>query len=284
MSLATTQPLSDNWLKALCAYADRADENLGTAEIGPMLHRVTRTSALGIVQKLREATPGDVLGKITSFVDLGCGRGLTLAAALSTGYVWYAYGYDINRREVDWANQRWIEPMERWHEHLRGKAHASEMNALDFDAERHVLHHANVGDAASNDRGIDPRVEVVWIYALWSEWPLETIRHIAKRLLVEQGHHWTVLACSAPSRLRRSFDLLQLAAETVDKETGIVTVDEQLLEQLEEAYEQVNRHPVHLSGSGEAHSVYFYRHTGDEGVLFTGTTPRPEGWQGFWPH
>lgn len=282
MSLAQVQPFTEPWYKTLCALADRADENLGRAEIGAMLHRITRKSASGIIKAFREATPGDVNGKITSFVDLGCGRGLVMAAALAAGYVWYAYGYDIDEGELDWARNRWIKPMESWHEHLKGKAYVEEMNALDFDAESHIRHHGYT-ELSQNGKGIDPRAEVVWIYALWTDWPIDSIRHIAKRLLLEQGQHWTVLACSAPSSLRRSFDLLKLAAEKVDDATGALVVDEALLEQLEEAYERVNRYPAKLSGSGEIHSVFFYRHTGDDGVLFTGASPRPVDWEGFWP-
>lgn len=283
MSLATAQPFTEHWLGLLHLHADRADENLGRAEVGAMLHRITRGSATSVIETFRKVTPGDVVGKITSFVDLGCGRGLVMAAALATGYVWYAYGYDIDAREVEWARRRWIEPMERWHDHLKNKARVEEMNALDFDAERHILHHGNSGDASGNGKGIDPRAEVVWLYALWTDWPVDSVRHIAKRLLLEQGQHWTVLACSAPSRYRRSFDLLKFAAEKVDVATGSIEIDEQLLESLEEEYELVHRQQVRLSGSLETHSVFFYRHTGDEGVLFTGVPPCPEGWEGFWP-
>ena len=283
MSLANVQPFTEKWLAALHRHAERSDENLGRAKVGAMLHRITCGSATTVINTFCEVTPGSVVGKITSFVDLGCGRGLVMAAALSARYVWYAYGYDIDKREVDWARRQWIEPMEKWHEHLKGKAHVAEMNALDFDAERHILHHENSGDASCNDKGIDPRVEVVWIYALWTDWDEDVIRHIAKRLLVEQGHHWTVLACSAPSHRRYAFDLLNFAAETVDATTGVIEIDEQLLERLEDEYELAARKQVHLSGSSETHSVFFYRHTGDEGVLFTGVPPCPEGWEGFWP-
>lgn len=256
--LASARPLTYPWLSLLHHQADRADENLGRATPGAALHRITVGSAASLMEVFRAVTLGDLHGKITSFVDLGCGRGLVMAAALSSGYAWYAYGCDVDEAEVRWARQRWIEPMERRCPEYKAKAHVEEMNALDFEPSRDLLHRQTLSAAMD---GIDPDTEVVWVYALWTDWGMPTIRRITRRLLLEQGAYWTVFACSAPSSGRTRPDLFRMAAEQVDPETdAVLGVDEALLETLTEAYEFVGQRQVRLSGSFQTHTVFFYRH------------------------
>jgi len=255
--LASARPLTYPWLSLLHHQADRADENLGRATPGAALHRITLGSAELLMQTFRTATPGDIHGKITSFVDLGCGRGLVMAAALASGYAWYAYGFDVDEAEVRWARQRWIEPMERRCEEYKAKAHVEEMNALEFLPSRDLLYRQTL----TRIDGIDPDTEVVWVYALWTDWGMPTIRRITRRLLLDQGAYWTVFACSAPSRGRTRPDLFRMAAEQVDPVTdAVLGVDEALLETLTEAYEFVGQRTLHLSGSHQSHTVFFYRH------------------------
>lgn len=247
-------PFTSEWLSKLYTTANRSDENLGRAELSRALHRITRGSAEAIVDAFRAVTPGDVHGKITSLVDLGCGRGLVLATALTKGFVWYAYGYDIDVGEVGWALERWIDPIEKQFREHRAKARVQLMNAVHFDARRDLVYRASF-----SPNGIDPLGEAVWIYALWTDWGDDTVRMLARRLLLEQGKYWTVFACSAPSR-SRTLDLFRFAAEKVNVARGTIETDEALIEALEREYELAHQLQVRLSGSLQTHTVYFYRH------------------------
>lgn len=210
-------------LPQLYRYANRPDQNLGRAEPGPSLCRITLASAEALMAEfLRTTWPcREPPASRRTFIDLGCGRGLVCAAALEyvPGLV-RTIGWDIDEEEIRWAQR-----------HL-GYASAE-------------FHNANALDFCLAEQVPPLTCDSVWIYAFWKDWLPDTKRRIARHLFLEDLYKWPgVFACSTDKDA-----LWQLIADQDDEST---------LELLDEAYKQVGAVHVTLSGSGERHTIYLY--------------------------
>ena len=105
LSLAAMS-LPQAWLDNLIAFANKPDQNLGRAELGPSLCRITKTSSEHVMHEFfrLDLRCNEALQR--TFVDLGCGRGLVCAAALvHAPCLKRVIGWDIDAREVAWARE-----------------------------------------------------------------------------------------------------------------------------------------------------------------------------------
>jgi hypothetical protein len=223
--------LSLKWLVNLTRVANRPDENLGQADIGRSLCRVTTSAAEKLMDEFRHID--SCYGrKPDTFIDLGCGRGLVCASAmLLVPELSQVIGWDINEREIAWARNHVIEGAELA---LRTKASFEVGNATGFTLGIDVVcvKDLNVG---------------VWVYAFWKDWGYDR-QLLARRMFLEQSDLWTVFACSDNKKML--FDLI--AGE-----------DQELKEELASKFNMVGCTSVRLAGSGEKHSIYFYaKHPG----------------------
>lgn len=242
--------LSLAWFRHYHRLANQPSQNLGQSTIGRSLCRITAASIEDLMASFRHVDACYDHAPDT-FIDLGCGRGLVCAgAALHVPQLSQVIGWDVNEREIDWANQNLIYGRVRSTTFHGAKVIGSLTAKLAFE----------VGNAIDFRLGRDaccvPELGTgVWIYAFWKDWG-DDRRHVAQRLFLEDSHLWTVFACSD-----RQETLFKLIADG----------NEQHAEMLRESFMQVEQTSVRLTGSGERHSIYFYV----KRVLLPESTLRP---------
>lgn len=220
--------LSLYWLANLTRSANRPDQNLGQSEVSRSLCRITSASTGKLMEAFRHidscyARPPD------TFIDLGCGRGLVcVSALLDVPELSQVIGVDINEREIDWAHKNILNSPAA-EAIVKHKLSLQVGNAVEFCLER--------------DAVVVPALGVgVWVYAFWKDWG-EDRRRVARHMLLEDSHLWTVFACSDNSK-----SLFALVADG----------DEAMREMLTEAFICVEDVTVSLTASGERHTIYFY--------------------------
>lgn len=234
------------WLDNLYAFANKPDQNLGRYEVGQSLCRITNGSAEKVFNEFFRIDLRCNEGLDRTFVDLGCGRGMVLAAALVYApRLKRAIGWDLDAREIAWARQH-VSPAANETEGAltQAKLRFEVADASAFCAARDI----HRGFACSSPAGYPDALyphESVWIYAFWFDWGPEVRRTIATHLFLEDGAYWSVFACSdGPDRK----DLFNLIANG----------DERVYAQLHERFKKVSKVEVSLSGSGRRHTINFY--------------------------
>lgn len=277
------RPLKPRTLSDLYRYANRPDENLGRAELGESLCRITEASAKALINVMDYADwEGQHIGWTsgekteTFFIDLGCGRGLVCASAVAIGVPTNkgrltVLGWDIDEREIKWG-WHYVVPWRRTIECVDSVT--GYVTYMEPEEQHKIRVHLSLGNAADFclDRDVLGRSErlphqVVRVYAFWKDWPESTKRAIARHLLLEDGELWNVFACSSKRE-----ELWQLALtpecplKDVDSNHGseyspdcwccIRRAQERVL--LDEAYVLAAQVRVILAGSGEGHTIYMY--------------------------
>ena len=236
--------LPQAWLDNLIAFANKPDQNLGRAELGPSLCRITKTSSEHVMHEFfrLDLRCNEALQR--TFVDLGCGRGLVCAAALvHAPCLKRVIGWDIDAREVAWAREH-VSPAanETGGALTQAKVRFEKADAREFCAARDIF---RLYPGPPGEPGALFSNESVWIYAFWYDWGPQARQTIARHLFLEDGNYWSVFACSdGPDRT----DLFKLIADG----------DEKIYSRLINEFKKVSKVEVKLSGSGRRHTINFY--------------------------
>lgn len=96
---ATAEATNASYVRGLWLRSVRPDENLGRHSIGPSPHQLSYGSVRNVLDLL-EMKQG-----VDRFIDLGSGKGLVMAMALSR-YRIPVCGIDIDATQVGWARRR----------------------------------------------------------------------------------------------------------------------------------------------------------------------------------
>ena len=252
------------WLGDIYRHANKPDQNLGVSEPGPSVCRMTRSSALALMKTFAELSiwPPEALQGNTVFVDLGCGRGLVCAAAAAAG-VKYTFGWDINAREISWAKRniqtafeqhRRFDQEEETEDGVLFKKQQARINFDEGDVREFCL-----------ERDIGPQPQhCTWILAFWFDWGPLTCTMLGRHLLFEDSEQWSVFACTERDLLKmcahRIVPKRSLSAIYTDKEPSVMLVYDELDHaRLLEAFERCGQLSIHLCGSQEGKTLYFYR-------------------------